>query len=59
MIASGLHEDLNRVKKKEFVAAVESKGRVDHVVAMEVATREAQGDREAVRDGEDLKLVSD
>ena len=34
-LADGLHEDLNRVKKKPYVESVESKGRTDEEVARE------------------------
>ncbi len=34
-IVDGLHEDLNRIKKKPYVESVESKGRQDKVVALE------------------------
>ncbi|KAL0485657.1 ubiquitin carboxyl-terminal hydrolase [Acrasis kona] len=34
-LLDGLHEDLNRIKKKPFTEAVESKGRPDHIVADE------------------------
>eukprot|EP00808_Paulinella_micropora_P025630 g80954.t1 len=34
-LLDGLHEDLNRVKKKPFTQAVDSKGRPDKVVAQE------------------------
>jgi Ubiquitin carboxyl-terminal hydrolase len=35
-LLDGLHEDLNRVRKKEYIELSESNGRPDHVVAKEV-----------------------
>ena len=34
-LVDGIHEDLNRIKKKPYVETVESKGRKDEIVAKE------------------------
>ena len=35
VLLDGLHEDLNRIKKKPFVTKIESKGRPDNIIAIE------------------------